>query len=93
MIQTTYGTQYFVKWLFSQNERWLSANGEWHLIDEMHKSHALNACIYLQRTVGDVYEARFGRRISDAAMSEWLLNTPTFKALKERVLDEGPSYI
>lgn len=93
MIQDKYSAQYFVKWLFAQDEWWLDAKGNWHAIAEMPKPHAFNACVYLQRCVTDVYLARFPKSCAPySEMSEWLIKTPTFKALKARATSEGPSY-
>lgn len=92
MIQATYDTEYFVKWLFGQGTQWLDSRGNMHEIRFMPRDHAFNACVFLQRTVGDVYYSRFGRTKSKQTMSEWLISTPTFQALKERALDESPRY-
>lgn len=81
-----FGGDYLLKWLFSQNEVWITATGESKRVDEMDLDHCLNTLLMMERVADDLpFE-------SDALQEKAL-----YKALYARVknaltgLDVGPT--
>lgn len=99
-MNLSYGPGYFLKWLFNQDEAWLSADGEWHTLqagheNTMHVQHVLNTILMLERTALDVHRTYLGASLLEAATppereaaSKWLVNTKLYKALKALLVSE-----
>lgn len=89
-MSNKYDSTYFVKWLFSQDDAWLSQNGEWKIIkrgfsNSMALEHIANTLLYLERTARDIYYERFNTRATTSTASSWLVTTKLYKAMKSEL--------
>lgn len=81
----SFGGDYLLKWLFNQDEVWITAAGEEKRVEEMDLDHALNTLLMMERVVEDFPFPR-----------DELQDKPLYKALYGRVkdaltgLDVGP---
>lgn len=71
-----FGDSYLLKWLFNQDEIWITAAGEEKCVEEMDLDHALNTLLMMERVVEDFPFPR-----------DELQDKPLYKALYARVKD------
>lgn len=73
---------YLARWLFSQGEVWITADGRPVEIDAMEWEHALNTLLMIERVAGSIEPEIGGGYVQD---------TPLYAALRRRVEADEPT--
>ena len=83
-IQTEWYPQFLIYGYFNQAEFWFDEDGNVHKIDELNPHYALNILCFLERLAPTIYSS-VSEEDDIASAAKWLVNTPLYKKVKERV--------